>query len=61
VHNGGMKKQTAIRALGGFDAAVARVLGISRQAVFKWPDPLPKSVETKVRKAIEQRKQKEQA
>lgn len=52
---GAMKKSYAIRMLGGRNAEVAKHLNISRQAVFKWPDPLPKKVEAKVREAISKR------
>lgn len=51
-----MKKSTAIKQLGGTGTAAAQALGISRQAVSKWPDPLPLKVEQRVREAIAARK-----
>lgn len=51
-----MKKSTAIKHLGGTGTAAALALGISRQAVSKWPDPLPMKVEKRVRTAIEARR-----
>jgi pyruvate/2-oxoglutarate/acetoin dehydrogenase E1 component len=45
-----MKKQTAIDLLGGNVATVARVLGCTRAAVYKWPDdrPLPRPIADRV-------------
>lgn len=43
-----MKKSRAIKLLGGTNAAAAKALNISRQAVFKWPDPLPRRIESRV-------------
>lgn len=56
VHHGRMKKSQAIKLLGGTQSAVGRLLNISRQAVFKWPDPLPRRIEARVRGAIEARR-----
>jgi DNA-binding transcriptional regulator Cro len=42
-----MKKSEAIDLFGGIvDAAVA--LGVSRQAIEKWPDPLPLRISDRV-------------
>ena len=48
-----MKKSQAIKRLGGTNAMAARNLGISRQAVHKWPDPLSKGVERRVRAKLD--------
>lgn len=47
-----MKKSRAIKLLGGSNAAAAKALSISRQAVFKWPDPLPRRIESRVLSAL---------
>jgi hypothetical protein len=45
-----VKKATAFALLGGNTRAVAHFLGISIQAVYKWPEdkPLPRSVADRV-------------
>lgn len=43
-----MNKQTAIELLGGSTATAARTLGVSYQAVMKWPDVLPKRISQRV-------------
>jgi hypothetical protein len=43
-----MKKQTAIYFLGGTISNAARTLGISRQAVHQWPDPVPQAVADRI-------------
>lgn len=48
----GMKKARAMKLLGGTNAAAAHALGISRQAVFKWPDPLSRRIEGSVLAAL---------
>lgn len=55
-----MKKTTAIKHLGGTGTAAALALGISRQAVSKWPDPLPLKVEQRVKQAIAARKTRQE-
>jgi DNA-binding transcriptional regulator YdaS (Cro superfamily) len=37
-----MKKATVVEHFGGIESEVARVLGISPQAVNDWPDVIPK-------------------
>lgn len=41
-------KDEAISLLGGSQAIAARRMGISKQAVFKWPDPLPSRIAQRV-------------
>lgn len=41
-------KQEAISLLGGSVAEAARTLGVTYQAVKKWPDPLPPAVADRV-------------
>ncbi|UMT84138.1 hypothetical protein FRC75_12615 [Paracidovorax citrulli] len=43
-----MQRQVAIDLLGGTTAAAAEVLGVSYQAVSKWPDPLPGRIRDRV-------------
>lgn len=43
-----MQRQVAIDLLGGTTAAAAEVLGVSYQAVNKWPDPLPGRIQDRV-------------
>jgi hypothetical protein len=55
-----MKKAQAIKLLAGkygnaTDAA--RILGISRQAVYKWPDPLPRRIAKRVDEALQAMKE----
>lgn len=47
-----MDKKTAIIAFGSM-AEIGRAVGVSRQAVFYWPDKLPKRVEEKIREAAD--------
>ena len=47
-----MDKQHAIKVLGGSVAAAADAIGISYQAVDKWPDVLPKRIEDRVLAAL---------
>jgi hypothetical protein len=46
--NGGMLKSEAIHLLGGEVATAAEMLGISYQAVDKWPDALPPRISDRV-------------
>lgn len=47
-----MQKKHAIDLLGGTVASAAEAVGISYQAVDKWPDPLPKRIEDRVLAAL---------
>ncbi|MCH8178194.1 MAG: hypothetical protein IIA02_00210 [Proteobacteria bacterium] len=47
-----MQKKRAIELLGGTLGAAADAIGITYQAVEKWPDPLPKRIEDRVVAAI---------
>lgn len=44
----GMRKTQAIELLGGTIAAAAKAIGISYQAVNKWPDELPPRIADRV-------------
>lgn len=46
--NGDMLKSEAIHLLGGEVATAAELLGISYQAVDKWPDVLPPRISDRV-------------
>jgi len=46
-----MEKTTAIELLGGM-AAAAKAIGISYQAVNKWPEVLPKRIADRVQAAL---------
>ena len=48
----GMRKAEAIELLGGSVAAVADAIGISYQAVDKWPDDLPPRIADRVHAAL---------
>lgn len=50
--NAGMDKATAIALLGGSVASAADAIGITYQAVDKWPDPLPPRIADRVLAAI---------
>lgn len=43
-----MNKQLAIDLLGGSIANAARTLGVTYQAVLKWPDVLPQRITQRV-------------
>lgn len=43
-----MHKEKAIELLGGSVASAAEAIGISYQAVVKWPDELPARIEDRV-------------
>lgn len=47
-----MQKSKAIELLGGTVAAAAQRIGISYQAVEKWPDPLPPRIADRVIAAV---------
>ena len=47
-----MKKQDAIRLLGGTAASAARLIGISPSAVSLWPDELSDAIADRVQAAI---------
>lgn len=50
--NGGMRKSKAIELLGGSVTAAADAIGITYQAVEKWPDDLPDRISDRVVAAI---------
>ena len=47
-----MNKQTAIELLGGSVAAAADAVGVTYQAVDKWPDQLPPRIADRVQAAL---------
>lgn len=47
-----MRKDRAIALLGGNVAMAAQAIGISYQAVEKWPDPLPNRIADRVIAAV---------
>jgi len=47
-----MNKQEAIKLLGGSITSAADSIGISYQAVSKWPDILPSRIEDRVIAAL---------
>ena len=47
-----MRKDRAIALLGGNVALAAQAIGISYQAVEKWPDPLPNRIADRVIAAL---------
>lgn len=55
-----MDKQKAIELLGGTVAAAADAVGVSYQAVDKWPDPLPPRIEDRVLAALYRKQQRAQ-
>ena len=50
-----MRKSKALELLGGTTATAAEAIGISYQAVEKWPDPLPPRIADRVQAAIARR------
>lgn len=50
-----MEKKRALDLLGGTVSAAAEAIGISYQAVEKWPDPLPRRIEDRVIAAVARR------
>jgi molybdenum-dependent DNA-binding transcriptional regulator ModE len=53
-----MFKQKAIELLGGSITAAAEAIGITYQAVNKWPEQLPPRIEDRVMAAISRKKAK---
>jgi hypothetical protein len=51
----GMLKEEAIQLLGGKVSLVADVIGVSYQAVEKWPDVLPPRIADRVQAALYRR------
>jgi len=47
-----MEKQKAIELLGGTVAAAAQAVGVTYQAVDKWPDLLPPRIADRVQAAL---------
>jgi hypothetical protein len=47
-----MRKSEAIHLLGGTSQTAADAIGVTRQAVEKWPDELPPRIEDRVVAAI---------
>lgn len=54
-----MNKQHAIELLGGSVAAAARAIGVTFQAVDKWPDELPPRISDRVQAALWRMSQRE--
>lgn len=52
-----MTKQEAITLLGGNVSATAVAVGVSYQAVDKWPDVLPQRIADRVQAALYRRQQ----
>jgi NaMN:DMB phosphoribosyltransferase len=50
-----MNKQEAIKLLGGTTSAAADAIGVTYQAVRKWPDELPQRIADRVEAAISRR------
>jgi hypothetical protein len=50
--NRAVLKQTAIDLLGGTVAAAAKEVGVTHQAIAKWPDVLPPRIVDRVHAAI---------
>lgn len=50
-----MDKTKALELLGGTVASAAEAVGVSYQAVDKWPDPLPARIADRVLAAIARR------
>lgn len=51
-----MDKQTAIELLGGSVSSAAKALGVSYQAVSKWPDRLSDRIADRVSAAVARQK-----
>lgn len=56
-----MNKTEAIRLLGGTVGEAAQEVGISVQAVYRWPDVLPDRIADRVQAALWRREQRLQA
>jgi hypothetical protein len=50
--NPAVLKQTAIKLLGGSPAAAAKEIGVTQQAIAKWPDELPPRIADRVLAAL---------
>lgn len=51
-----MDKTKAIELLGGSIASAAQEVGVSYQAIDKWPDVLPRRIEDRVLAALARKK-----
>ena len=51
-----MNKQTAINLLGGTPTKAARAIGITSQAVQRWPDELTDKIRDRVEAALARQK-----
>lgn len=51
----GMRKAKAIELLGGSVSSAAAAVGVTYQAVEKWPDPLPDRIADRVVAALARR------
>lgn len=47
-----LTKAQAIQLLGGSLGTAAQAIGISKQAVCLWPDPLPRRIQDRVEAAL---------
>ena len=56
-----MDKDEAIRLLGGSVAEAARAIGVTHQAVWQWPDPLPERIADRVQAALWRMEQERKA
>lgn len=56
-----MKKDEAIRLLGGTPAKAAEAVGVMVQAVYQWKDPLTPIVSDRVQAALARMKTKRKA
>lgn len=54
-----MKKDEAIRLLGGTPAKAAEAVGVYVQAVYQWKDPLTPIVSDRVQAALARKREKE--
>lgn len=48
----GMRKSEAIQLLGGSISSAATAIGVTYQAVDKWPDELPQRIADRVQAAL---------
>jgi hypothetical protein len=51
-----MRKERAIELLGGSVSLAAQAIGVTYQAIEKWPDPLPDRIADRVVAAIARQK-----
>lgn len=47
-----MRKDKALELLGGTTASAAKAIGMTYQAVYKWPDELPPRIADRVLAAV---------